>query len=467
MQEDSECTRVETDSLGTMLIDESRYWGAQTERSRRNFPIGEEHLPLSLVHALGMVKHAACQVNRDMGLLESSPANAILQASREVMEGKLDAHFPLSVWQTGSGTHSNMNANEVIANRANELLGHARGDMFPVHPNDHVNMSQSSNDTFPTAIHLAAALMIEQQLLPAGRSFAGALHAKADAWRGIIKTGRTHLQDATPLSLGQEFSGYAAQIDAGVQGILNCLPAIHEITQGGTAVGTGLNTRPGFDTRIAARLAELTGQPFFTVQNKFAAQAAHDALVQLHGAVTTLAMACFKIANDIRYLASGPRAGLGELSLPVNEPGSSIMAGKVNPTQCEALTQVCVQIHGNNSTMSFAGSQGQFELNAYKPLMAHALLQSINLLADAMASFTTRCVVGIEPRRDTIARHLSESLMLVTALVPVIGYDKAASIAKAAHANKSTLREEVLRSGNLSEEEADRLLDPKAMIGPG
>ncbi|NND93050.1 MAG: class II fumarate hydratase [Granulosicoccus sp.] len=460
-------TRQESDSLGLVRIEATRYWGAQTQRCLQNFPIGKQRMPIELVHALGTIKLAACETNRELGLLEESLAQAICTASREVLRGELDDHFPLPVWQTGSGTHSNMNVNEVISNRANELMGGNRGDRFPVHPNDHVNMSQSSNDTFPTAIHIASALVIVNSLLPAIEYFHHALQQKAIAWDEIVKVGRTHLQDATPIRLGQVFSGYAAQIDSGRQRILRSLPGLYEIAQGGTAVGTGLNTPAGFAEKIAMRIAELTGLPFVTAPNKFAAQAAHDSLVDVHAALNTLAVACFKIANDIRYLASGPRAGLGELLLPANEPGSSIMPGKVNPTQCEAVTQVCVQVHGNNAAMTLAGNQGQFELIAYKPLMARMMLESAQLLADVIDSFTRRCVTGIEANTETIDEDLHRSLMLVTALVPLIGYDKAATVAKMAHANRTSLRHEAISQGFISDTDYERLMDPRRMTEPG
>jgi fumarate hydratase, class II len=460
-------TRTETDSFGPVEVAADKYWGAQAERSLHNFKIGWEKQPLPIVRALGIVKRAAAEVNMQLGKLDPKIGNAVVQAAQEVIEGKLDAHFPLSVWQTGSGTQSNMNANEVIANRAIELLGGEKGSKTPVHPNDHVNMSQSSNDTYPTAMHIAAVEEIVHRLIPALQMLRNALNDKAQAWKDIIKIGRTHTQDATPLTLGQEFSGYTQQIENGVARIESTLPMLMQLAQGGTAVGTGLNAPKGFDRRVADRIAAITGLPFTPAPNKFEALAAHDAMVFSHGAINTVAASLFKIANDIRLLGSGPRSGLGELALPENEPGSSIMPGKVNPTQCEAVTQVCARIFGNHTTITFADSQGHFELNVYNPVMAYCFLQSVRLMADAARSFTENCVVGIEPRRDNIKRGLERSLMLVTALAPTIGYDKAANIAKAAHKNGTTLKEEAVKSGLITAEDFDRLARPEDMIHPG
>ncbi|MGD9739348.1 MAG: class II fumarate hydratase [Bauldia sp.] len=459
-------TRTETDTFGPIEVPADRYWGAQTQRSLLNFKIGWERQPVAIVRALGIVKRAAAEVNRDLGLIDATVAAAIVAAAEEVAAGKLDGHFPLVVWQTGSGTQSNMNANEVIANRAIELLGGVIGSKSPVHPNDHVNLSQSSNDTYPTAMHIAAVLEIVHRLLPALRHLGAILEAKAEAWAGIVKIGRTHMQDATPLTLGQEFGGYAHQIAAGVARVDVALAGLLELAQGGTAVGTGLNAPRGFAEKIAERIAVLTSLPFRSAPNKFEALAAHDALVFVHGALATVATSLFKMANDIRLLGSGPRSGFGELLLPENEPGSSIMPGKVNPTQCEALTQVCIQVFGNNAAMTFAGSQGHLQLNVYNPLMAYNVLQSVQLLSDAVMSFADNCVAGIEPRREVIAAHLERSLMLVTALAPKIGYDAAAKIAKAAHRNGTTLRAEALASGLVSETEFDALVRPERMIGP-
>ncbi|MEP9351287.1 class II fumarate hydratase [Xanthobacter sp. KR7-225] len=460
-------TRTETDTFGPIEVASDRYWGAQAQRSLGNFKIGWEKQPLPVVRALGIVKRAAAEVNRDLGRLDAKLADAIVAAAQEVIDGKLDAHFPLAVWQTGSGTQSNMNANEVISNRAIEMLGGVMGSKKPVHPNDHVNMSQSSNDTYPTAMHIACAEEIAHRLLPALRHLHAALKAKAEAWAHIIKIGRTHTQDATPLTLGQEFSGYAQQVENGIKRIEMTLPGLMELAQGGTAVGTGLNAPVGFAEQVAAKIAALTGLPFTSAPNKFEALAAHDAMVFSHGAINTVAASLFKIANDIRLLGSGPRSGLGELSLPENEPGSSIMPGKVNPTQCEALTQVCVQIFGNNAALSFAGSQGHFELNVYNPVMAYNFLQSVRLMADAAVSFTDNCVVGIAPREDNIKAALERSLMLVTALAPKIGYDNAAKIAKTAHKNGTTLREEAVGGGYVTNEEFDAVVRPENMISPG
>jgi fumarate hydratase, class II len=458
--------RVETDSFGPVEVAGDKYWGAQAQRSLGNFKIGWEKQPRSIVRALGIVKRAAAEVNMALGRLDPKLGKAIVAAAEEVSEGKLDEHFPLAVWQTGSGTQSNMNANEVISNRAIEMLGGVLGSKKPVHPNDHVNLSQSSNDTYPTAMHIACAEEIHHRLLPALRHLHQALDAKAKAWAHIIKIGRTHTQDATPLTLGQEFSGYAAQVASGIKRIESTLPDLMQLAQGGTAVGTGLNAPKGFAEKVAARIAELARLPFTSAPNKFEALAAHDAMVMSHGAINTVAASLFKIANDIRLLGSGPRSGLGELALPENEPGSSIMPGKVNPTQCEALTQVCVQVFGNHSAITFAGSQGHFELNVYNPVMAYNFLQSVQLLADASVSFTDNCVVGIEAREDNIKAALERSLMLVTALAPKIGYDNAATIAKTAHKKGTTLRQEAVGGGYVSAEEFDRIVDPNKMIGP-
>ena len=460
-------TRTETDTFGPIEVPADRYWGAQAQRSFGNFKIGWERQPLPVVRALGIVKRAAAETNMGLGRLDPTVGAAIIAAAQEVIDGKLDDHFPLVVWQTGSGTQSNMNANEVISNRAIEMMGGEMGTKKPVHPNDHVNMSQSSNDTYPTAMHVACAEEIVHRLLPALRTLHGALAEKAKAWSSIIKIGRTHTQDATPLTLGQEFSGYAQQVENGIARIESTLPALMQLAQGGTAVGTGLNAPVGFAEKVAEHIAAITGLPFTTAPNKFEALAAHDAMVFSHGAINTVAASLFKIANDIRFLGSGPRSGLGELSLPENEPGSSIMPGKVNPTQCEALTQVCVQIFGNNAALTFAGSQGHFELNVFNPVMAYNFLQSVRLMSDAALSFTEHCVVGIEPREDNIKAALERSLMLVTALAPKIGYDNAAKIAKTAHKNGTTLREEAVGGGYVTNEEFDAVVRPENMISPG
>ncbi|HEY2135640.1 MAG TPA: class II fumarate hydratase [Xanthobacteraceae bacterium] len=460
-------TRTETDSFGDIEVPAEHYWGAQTERSRQNFRIGTERMPLALIHALALVKRVAAEVNLGLGLIDRRRTRAIVQAAEEVRAGKLDDEFPLVVWQTGSGTQTNMNVNEVIANRANELLGGERGAKEPVHPNDHVNMSQSSNDSFPTAMHIAAAIEIETQLLPALAHLHAALDAKARKFAKVVKIGRTHLQDATPLTLGQEFSGYAAQLGSAMARIRLGLKQLLPLAQGGTAVGTGLNAKPAFGRLFAKKVAALTGLRFVTAPNKFEALASHDADVFAHGAIDAAATGLFKIANDIRLLASGPRSGLGEISLPENEPGSSIMPGKVNPTQCEALTMVCCQIFGNNVAVTVAGSQGHLELNVYKPVLAQCMLQSIRLMADAARSFADHCVVGITANEARIHDLLDRSLMLVTALAPAIGYDRAAQIAKAAHANGTTLREEALRLGYVTGAQFDRLVQPKKMVRPG
>jgi fumarate hydratase, class II len=460
-------TRRETDTFGPIEVEDHRLWGAQTQRSLQNFRIGTERMPLPLVHALALVKQASALVNRDLGLLEPRFADAVAEAAADVVAGRYDDEFPLVVWQTGSGTQSNMNMNEVLANLANERLGGRRGEKAPVHPNDHVNMGQSSNDSFPTAMHIAAAREIDARLLPALRHLHRALEDKAKAFAGIVKIGRTHLQDATPVTLGQEFSGFAMQVQLGIARIEATLPGLYALAQGGTAVGTGLNTHPEFAERFAAKVMELTALPFTTAVNKFEALASHDALVFTQGALASLAAGLFKIANDLRLMGSGPRSGLGEISLPENEPGSSIMPGKVNPTQAEAMTMVCAQVMGNQATVVFAGSQGHFELNVFKPVIANAVLQSIRLLADAAVSFTDNAVVGIEPNRERLGELLDRSLMLVTALAPRIGYDKAASIAKAAHRNGTTLREEALRSGAVTAEEFDAVVRPETMLSPG
>ncbi len=459
-------TRVETDTFGPIEVAADRYWGAQAQRSLQNFRIGWEKQPAPVVRALGIVKRAAAETNMALGRLDPAIGKAVVAAAQEVIDGRLDDHFPLVVWQTGSGTQSNMNANEVISNRAIEMLGGEMGSKKPVHPNDHVNMSQSSNDTYPTAMHIACAEEVVHRLLPALRTLREALDAKAKAWAGIVKIGRTHTQDATPLTLGQEFSAYVQQVTNGIARIEQTLPGLMELAQGGTAVGTGLNAPIGFAEGVAERIASITGLPFTSAPNKFEALAAHDAMVFAHGALNTVAASLFKIANDIRFLGSGPRAGLGELALPENEPGSSIMPGKVNPTQCEALTQVCVQVFGNHAAVTFAGASGHFELNVFNPVMAYNVLQSVRLLADASVSFTDNCVVGIEPREDNIRAGVERSLMLVTALAPEFGYDKAAAIAKAAHKNGTTLREEAVKAG-IAEADFDRLVVPEAMTRPG
>jgi fumarate hydratase class II len=459
-------TRQESDSLGAVTVPADRLWGAQTQRSRENFHIGDECIPLEIVHALGRIKRVAARTNQAFGLLDLELADAIAAAAGRVANGELDDHFPLVVWQTGSGTQSNMNANEVIANAANISLGGQAGTKSPVHPNDQVNMSQSSNDTFPTAIHLAAVTVLTRRLIPALEALHADLAAKAAGWDRIIKIGRTHTQDATPLTLGQEFSGYAAQVEASIARVELVLPGLRQLAQGGTAVGTGLNAPRGFAEKFAEELARETGLSFETAPNKFEALAAQDALVFAHGALNSLATSLYKIANDIRLLGSGPRSGLGELALPANEPGSSIMPGKVNPTQCEAMTQVCAQVFGNHATITFSGSQGQFELNVYRPVVGYNFLQSVRLLADAVDSFRANLLAGLEPREDNIRRGLENSLMLVTALAPTIGYDRASKIARMAHEQGQTLREAAIASGDVSAEDYDRIVRPEAMLGP-
>jgi fumarate hydratase class II len=459
--------RTETDTFGPIEVDASRYWGAQSQRSIGNFKIGWEKQPKPIVRALGIVKRAAAETNIALGRLDPQLGATIIAAAQEVIDGKLDDHFPLVVWQTGSGTQSNMNANEVISNRAIEMLGGEMGSKKPVHPNDHVNMSQSSNDTYPTAMHIACAEQVAHDLMPALSHLHAALIAKSEQFDHIIKIGRTHTQDATPLTLGQEFSGYSAQVGSAIRRIKETLYGLYELAQGGTAVGTGLNAPIGFAEQVAEHIAAITHLPFVTAPNKFEALAAHDAMVFSHGAINSAAAALFKIANDIRFLGSGPRSGLGELSLPENEPGSSIMPGKVNPTQCEALTMVCAQVFGNQTTMTVAGASGHFELNVFNPVMAYNFLQSVRLLSDAVVSFTDHCIVGIEAREDNIKAALERSLMLVTALAPKIGYDAAAKIAKTAHKNGTTLREEAVGGGYVSNEEFDELVRPEKMISPG
>lgn len=460
-------TRTETDTFGPIEVETDKYWGAQSQRSIGNFKIGWEKQPASIIRALGIIKQSAAVTNMNLKRLDPAIGEAIVKAAQEVVDGRLDMHFPLVVWQTGSGTQSNMNANEVISNRAIEMLGGVMGSKKPVHPNDHVNMSQSSNDTYPTAMHIAAGEEVVKRLLPALEHLRHALDAKAKAWSDIIKIGRTHTQDATPLTLGQEFSGYAQQIENGIKRIEMTLPMLMELAQGGTAVGTGLNAPIGFAEGVAVEIARRTGLPFTSAPNKFEALAAHDAMVMTHGAINTVAASLFKIANDIRFLGSGPRAGLGELALPENEPGSSIMPGKVNPTQCEALTMVCAHIFGNNAALAFAGSQGHFELNVFNPVMAYNFLQSVKLMSDAAISFTDNCVSGIEPRRDNIQKGVENSLMLVTALNARLGYDNCAKIAKTAHKNGTTLRHEAVGGGYLSDEEFTALVRPEKMVGPG
>jgi len=460
-------TRTETDSIGAIEVEADRYWGAQTERSRNNFKIGGDRQPMPLIVALATVKKAAARVNTSMGRLDGEISDAIESAADEIIAGRLDDHFPLVVWQTGSGTQTNMNVNEVISNRAIEMLGGTMGSKKPVHPNDHVNMSQSSNDVFPTAMHVAAVVETTERLLPALDRLFVSLDSKAKEYASIIKIGRTHTQDATPVTLGQEFSGYAAALELSKKRIGDALDGVYALAQGGTAVGTGLNAPEGFDTAIAAEIATLTGEPFRTATNKFEALASHGALTFFHGALNSLAADLMKIANDIRFLGSGPRSGLGELNLPANEPGSSIMPGKVNPTQAEAITMVACEVFGHDTTVTVAASQGHFELNVFKPVIANAVLSSIRLLADSMESFAEHCVDGIEANEDRIRSLMEQSLMLVTALAPTIGYDNAAKIAKTAHQNGTTLRQEAVASGLVSEADYDRIVDPAAMIHPG
>tara|TARA_B100001778_G_C18596114_1_gene634782 strand:+ start:16 stop:1440 length:1425 start_codon:yes stop_codon:yes gene_type:complete len=459
-------TRIETDSLGEVAVENSRYWGAQTQRSLENFKIGGIKQPESLIRALGLQKKAAALTNMELGVLSKELGEAIVKAADEVIDNTLMDHFPLVVFQTGSGTQSNMNANEVISNRAIEMLGGEIGSKKPVHPNDHVNMGQSSNDTFPTAMSIACAVEVHKSLLPALTHLHKALDAKAKAFKDIVKIGRTHLQDATPMTLGQEFSGYTQQVAYGIERIKSCLPRLMELAQGGTAVGTGINSRVGFAEKFAAQVAKITGLPFITAPNKFESLAAHDAMVELSGALNTIATSLMKIANDIRLLGSGPRSGLGELSLPANEPGSSIMPGKVNPTQCEALTQVCAQVMGNNVAVSVGNSHGHLELNVFKPMMVYNVLMSIRLIADGCVSFTDNCVVGIEPNRERITQLMNESLMLVTALNPHIGYDNAAKIAKKAHQDGTTLKEAGAALGLMNEEQFKEWIKPEDMVKP-
>ena len=459
-------TRIETDSFGPLEVPSDKYWGAQTQRSLINFPIGWEKQPIAIIRALGVVKQACAQANLNLGMLPKDKSEAIQAAANEVFSGKLDHHFPLVVWQTGSGTQSNMNANEVIANRAIEILGGVIGSKDPVHPNDHCNMGQSSNDTFPTAMHIATAMTANNVTLPGLDALQRALETKVIEFKDIIKIGRTHTMDATPLTLAQEFSGYNHQIKMAIERIKSALPHIYELAQGGTAVGTGLNTPKGWGPIVAQNIAQVTGLPFITAPNKFEALAAHDAMVEMSGALKTAAVSLFKIANDIRLLGSGPRCGLGELILPENEPGSSIMPGKVNPTQCEAVTQVCAHIMGNDAAVGFAGSQGHFELNVYKPMMAYNVLQSMQLLGDASRAFTDNCVAGITADRDRIEKLMRESLMLVTALAPEIGYDNATTVAKTAHKNGTTLKHEAVTLGFVDEAKFDQVVRPELMIGP-
>ena len=459
-------TRIETDSFGEIEVDSSRYWGAQTQRSILNFPIGWEKQPKSIVKALGIIKKACAEINKETKKLDVRKADAIIQAASEVIEGKFDDHFPLVVWQTGSGTQSNMNANEVISNRAIEIMGGLIGSKVPVHPNDDCNMGQSSNDTYPTAMHIATAMMTESVLVPGLQKLHRALEKKSLEFRKIIKIGRTHTMDATPLTLGQEFSGYTHQLAMSIKRVNKSLSDIYELAQGGTAVGTGLSTEVGWDIKVAEKIKNITKLPFKTAPNKFEALASHDAMVEFSGTLKTVAVSIYKIANDIRLLGSGPRSGLGELTLPENEPGSSIMPGKVNPTQVEAVTQVCAQVLGNDAAVGFAGSQGHFELNVYKPVIAYNVLQSIQLLGDVTSTFTENCVLDIKPNVSNIDKLMRESLMLVTALAPHIGYDKATIVAKTAHKNGTTLKAEAINLGFVKEDEFDKFVNPEKMIGP-
>ena len=458
--------RQESDAFGPIKVESNKYWGAQTQRSLKNFKIGVEKMPIPLVRALGIVKLSAAIVNKNIGALKPRIANAIIRASKEVISGKFDDHFPLVVWQTGSGTQSNMNANEVISNRAIEILGGKLGSKDPVHPNDHVNMGQSSNDTFPTAMHISTVERVNDALIPAISTLAGSFQKKTNEFQDIIKIGRTHLMDATPLTLGQEFSGYTTQLEYALDRINGCMPRMYQIALGGTAVGTGLNSHKDFAVRVANQIAELTGYPFVTAPNKFESLAAHDAIVEVSGVLKTIACSLMKIANDIRWLGSGPRCGIGEIVLPANEPGSSIMPGKVNPTQSEALTMVAAQVIGNDTVINVGGSSGNFELNVFKPVMIYNLLQSIRLLADSCRSFNDHCVVGIEPDRANIEKHLNGSLMLVTALNPHIGYDNAAKVAKKAYQDNITLKEAAAALNLLTPEEFDEKVRPEKMTGP-
>lgn len=458
--------RIEKDTMGEVEVPADRYWGAQTQRSLENFKIGGDRFPREMIRAFGIVKKAAAQVNNGLGVLPDDKRDLICKAADEVIEGKLDDHFPLVVWQTGSGTQTNMNTNEVIANRAIELAGGELGSKAPIHPNDDVNKSQSSNDTFPTAMHIAAVEQIHARLLPALKSLQKTLAGKAEAFKGVVKIGRTHLQDATPLTLGQEFSGYASMLEHGIEHVGNSLPHLYELALGGTAVGTGLNTHPDYAAKVAAAIAKITGHGFVTARNKFEALAGHDAIVAASGALKTVAGSLMKIANDVRWLASGPRCGIGEIKIPENEPGSSIMPGKINPTQCEALTMVCAQVFGNDVAINFGGASGNFELNVYKPVMIHNLLHSVRLIADACDSFNSNCAVGIEPNAERIEANLRNSLMLVTALNTHIGYDNAAKIAKTAYAKNATLRETAIDLGLMTGEAFDAAVKPEEMTGP-
>jgi len=460
-------TRQETDSMGPIAVPSDRYWGAQTQRSLENFRIGTERMPIEVIRAFAVVKQASAEVNAALGLLPAEKRDLIVRAAQEIVDGKLDDHFPLVVWQTGSGTQTNMNVNEVVSNRAVEMAGGELGSKKPIHPNDDVNKSQSSNDTFPTAVHMAAVAALRDKLVPAARVLRDVLDAKAKKHASVVKIGRTHLQDATPLTLGQEISGWVAQIDLALRAIEAAMPALHELALGGTAVGTGMNSHPEFAERVAAAIAKRTGKPFVTAKNKFAALAGHEPVVAASGAVKTLAVALFKIANDVRWLASGPRCGIGEIRIPENEPGSSIMPGKVNPTQAEALTMVCVQVFGNDVAVTFAAASGNFELNVYKPVLIDAFLRSCRLLADACDSFRLNCAVGIEPDPQRIGELVGRSLMLVTALNPHVGYDVAAKIAKKAHKEGKTLREAAIELGALTGEQFDRLVRPEDMTKPG